>query len=42
LPVLDASGGVVAVLALQVGGATHALLLAAGGYVVAAVVAPRR
>lgn len=35
------AGGVVAVLALQVGGATHALLIAAGVYVVVAAIAPR-
>jgi hypothetical protein len=34
------AGGVVAVLALRVAGATHALLLAAGLYVAAAVIAP--
>jgi hypothetical protein len=35
------AGGVVAVLALRVGGSTHALVLAAGLYVAAAAVAPR-
>ncbi|MGE0871732.1 MAG: hypothetical protein AB7P03_24450 [Kofleriaceae bacterium] len=34
------AGGVVAVLALRVGGSTHALLLAAALYLVAAVIAP--
>lgn len=34
------AGGVVAVLALRVGGSTHALVLAAGLYVVAAAIAP--
>jgi hypothetical protein len=36
------AGGIVAVLALRVGGSTHALVLAAALYVVAAVLAPRR
>jgi hypothetical protein len=34
------AGGIVAVLALRVAGSTHALLLAAGVYVVVAVIAP--
>lgn len=35
------AGGIIAVLALRVGGTTHALLLAAGLYVATAAVAPR-
>ena len=35
------AGGIVAVLALRVGGSTHALLLAAGLYLAAAALAPR-
>ena len=34
------AGGIVAVLALRVGGSTHALLLAAGLYIAAAALAP--
>jgi len=36
------AGGIVAVLALRVGGSTHALLLAAGLYAAAALAAPKR
>ena len=36
------AGGIVAVLALRVGGSTHALVLAAGLYAAAAAIAPRR
>ena len=36
------AGGIVAVLALRVGGSTHALVLAASLYLVAAALAPRR
>lgn len=36
------AGGIVAVLALRVGGSTHALVLAAALYVVTAAIAPRR
>jgi hypothetical protein len=34
------AGGIVAVLALRVAGSTHALILAAGLYLVAAALAP--
>jgi hypothetical protein len=36
------AGGIIGVLALRVGGSTHALFIAAGLYVAAAAIAPRR